>query len=156
MKLQENIHRIQEIMGGVITEDNKSAKISKMIGDIGLSNTIKFFGGTKEFKELFKEYNISKEKKIDFIRQTVKEISYDVNQDDDLGFWTMDIDMSPIIYHKDENTLEQIELFRTDVVVIFMYEGPDYYKEVGEFKEYYEHLPDSILDKIIRFMLEKE
>lgn len=71
MNLQENIHRIQSMMG-VITEDDNTAKIDKMMNDIGLSNTIKFLGGYDSFKKLYGG-DISNEDKINFINQSVKD-----------------------------------------------------------------------------------
>ena len=153
MNLQENIHRIQSMMG-VITEDDKTSKISKMIEDIGLSNAIKFFGGVKDFEELFQEYDISRENKIKFIKETVVEVCDDMGFEPENGFWVIDIGMEPIVYFKDEDILEQMELFTPDYVVVFMYGGEDNFREQGDFKDYYEDLSESTLDKIVEFMIE--
>ena len=44
MNLQENIERIHEIMGGVITEDKMDKVIKNMIDDIGIESTFKMVG----------------------------------------------------------------------------------------------------------------
>ena len=44
MNLQENIERIHEIMGGVITEDRKEMVIKNMIDSVGIENTFKMVG----------------------------------------------------------------------------------------------------------------
>ena len=52
MNLQENIDRIQSMMG-IITENDRPSKIDRMINDIGLGSTIKFFGGYELWRESF-------------------------------------------------------------------------------------------------------
>lgn len=70
MNLIENIERIQSMMG-IITENDRPSKIDRMINDIGLGSTIKFFGGYENFKEVYGK-DISKEDKINFINQSVE------------------------------------------------------------------------------------
>ena len=79
MNLQENIHRIQSMMGVIIENDGPS-KIDKMINQIGLGSTIKFFGGYENFKEVYGE-DISKEDKINFINQSIKEKTREDHRD---------------------------------------------------------------------------
>ena len=69
MKLQENIERIHEIMGGVITEDRKEMFIKNMIDDIGLADTIKMMGGYDEV-----EPYLTDEDKVKFIKDIVFEV----------------------------------------------------------------------------------
>ena len=64
MDLQENIERIQSMMG-VITEDRKEMFIKNMIDEIGIENTIKMVGGYHEvepFLKLIDKINYIKEK----------------------------------------------------------------------------------------------
>lgn len=75
MNLQENIERIQSMMG-VINENDGPSKIDRMIGEIGLGSTIKFFGGYENFKEVYGK-DISKEDKINFINQSVENKTQD-------------------------------------------------------------------------------
>jgi hypothetical protein len=73
MNLQENINRIQEVMG-IISEDKHSNSIQKMIDDVGVVNTIKFFGGYDEFKKYEGDIDsiISRVGKIEIIQDILK------------------------------------------------------------------------------------
>ena len=68
MNLQENIERIHEIMGGVITEDRKEVFIKNMINDIGLGNTIKLVGDYDEVAQY-----LSDGEKIKFIQDVIND-----------------------------------------------------------------------------------
>ena len=66
MNLQENIHRIQSMMG-VITEDNRPNVFKKMIDDLGALTAIKMVG---DYDLVMK--HITEEDKIIFIKEMVK------------------------------------------------------------------------------------
>ena len=70
MNLQENINRIHQMMG-VINEDN-SFNIKKMINVVGIVDTIRYLGGYEKFKEQGGLDILTKDDKIDVIKDNVK------------------------------------------------------------------------------------
>ena len=70
MNLQENINRIQQMMG-VINEDN-SSNIKKMINVVGIVDAIRYLGGYDKFKEQGGLDILTKDDKIDVIKDNVK------------------------------------------------------------------------------------
>jgi hypothetical protein len=72
MKLQENIHRIHQMMG--IIQESKMEKIFRtMIDEMGLYSAIKYIGGISSFQNLNGLDLISKEEKINFIKDCVND-----------------------------------------------------------------------------------
>jgi hypothetical protein len=154
MNLQEDIHRIHEIMGGVITEDDKTAKIHKMINDIGLFNTIKFFGGYHNIIDMFGgDINLTKEQKINFIREVIENL---LNTYNSTFLSIYDLGMSPIrLYEpKSGQNLQQIEKFKKGFVTIDVYGGVLNNEGIGGYNRKYEDLSDEILNKVFIFMVE--
>jgi len=158
MNLQENIHRIQSMMG-VISEDDNITKISKMIDDIGLSNTIKFFGGYYNISDMFGvdmyggDINLTKEQKIDFIKEVVSNLS------NSYGLTSLSIDdlgMSPIRIGEPEpgENLQQIENFSDRYVTIDIYGEENFSVNIGAYTEEYEELSDETLNKVFIFMVD--
>ena len=158
MNLQENIHRIQSMMG-VISEDDNITKISKMIDDIGLSNTIKFFGGYYNISDMFGvdmyggDINLTKEQKIDFIKEVVS------NFLNNYGFTSLsiyDLGMSPIRLGEPEpgENLQQIENFSDRYVTIDIYGEENFSVNIGAYTEEYEELSDETLNKVFIFMVD--
>ena len=70
MNLQENINRIHQMMG-VINEDN-SSNIKKMINVVGIVDAIRYLGGYDKFKEQGGLDILTKDDKIDVIKDNVK------------------------------------------------------------------------------------
>jgi hypothetical protein len=58
MNLQENINRIQSMMG-VITEDRKDVLIKNMIGNIGIKDTFNMVGGNHRTYAAFELNNFN-------------------------------------------------------------------------------------------------
>jgi hypothetical protein len=146
MNLRENISRIQEMMG-VITEN----KAINLVKDMGLYDSIRYFGGYRKIMDLIGDYEFSNEEKIDFIRDAIKHLSEKYNTS---GISIDELNMSPITYGTlDPMGLEfqQIEYFSPDYVTIYMY-GTNSYN--GNFKDSYEDLDDNTLDNIFIFMID--
>ncbi len=151
MKLQENIHRIKEMMG-IINEDAESL-IRKMIDDIGVVNTIKLMGGLHPDMVKY----ISIEDMIDFIKTEVTKLC---DEEDDIevggpGFYSV-----PIVYEETEDQIHLIEFYRREGVVIERYvtgggdydDGDNY---LGSYRKRYEELSPSILTDIFQLLLTK-
>jgi hypothetical protein len=96
MKLYEDIHRIQSMMG-VITEDNKNNVIRKMIDDIGIMNTIKMVGNYYAIEPYLEDVD-----KVNYIRKKVSELGKG-------GVSFFEMDEEPILVYKNGNNIKQIE-----------------------------------------------
>ena len=70
MNLQENINRIHQMMG-IINEDN-SSNIKKMVDVVGIVDAIRYLGGYEKFKEQGGLDILTKDDKIDVIKDNVK------------------------------------------------------------------------------------
>ena len=142
MNLQENIDRIHEIMGGVITEDRMDKVIKNMINDIGVGNTFKMVGDYDLVEKYFTD-----EDKIDYIKDQVFKIN-------DGNYFTLNqILQTPIrITKEDEEELRQIEGLHTKNVTVVRYKDKD---GNGAMKYYpkYEELSSETIDKLFRMLL---
>jgi len=145
MKLYEDIHRIQSMMG-VITEDNKNNVIRKMIDDIGIMNTIKMTGNYYAIEPYLKEVD-----KVNFIKEKVSQIS-DVFGGN--GFGLVEVDAAPILYSEDEDELRQIEYLGRKQLYVDVY-SLDSNSHQGDFKVNYESLPGQILDELVEILVNK-
>ena len=140
MNLQENIHRIQSMMG-VITEDRMDKVIKNMIDTIGVENTFKMVGDYDSVEKYFTD-----EDKINYIKDQFQKIN-------DGNYFSLEqIWGRPIrIKVDDENRIHQIEgLHRGNVTIVVHKEHG-----AGVMKYYrkYEELPSEIIDKLFRMML---
>lgn len=149
MNLIEDIHRIHQMMG-VINEDDKSAKIQKMIDKMGLYYTIKLFGGYDTIMDMYgNSLNLTNENKIDFIKDEVQHISKEINT---TGVSVYVLGLNAVPYGTpDDDTTQQIEDFYSDTVSINVYEG-GYHK--FECKKKYTDLDDKSLDDVFLFMVD--
>ena len=141
MNLQENIERIHEIMGGVITEDRMDKVIRNMIDTVGLESTFNMVGDY----DLIDSY-LTDEDKINYIKDEFVKVN-------DGNYISMEqIWQRPIrIKTDDENRIHQIEgLHRGNVTIVVHKEHG-----AGVMKYYrkYEELPSEIIDKLFRMML---
>jgi hypothetical protein len=140
MNLQENIERIHEIMGGVMTEDKMDKVIKNMIDSVGIENTFKMVGDYDLIDSYFTD-----EDKINYIKDEFLKVN-------DGNYFSLEqIWQRPIrIKTDDENRIHQIEgLHKNNVSVAkYLYTG-------GTMKYYlkYEELPSEIIDKLFRMML---
>jgi hypothetical protein len=150
MNLQENIHRIQSMMGVIIENDGPS-KIDKMINQIGLGSTIKFFGGYKNFKEVYGE-DIPKEDKINFINQSIKEKTQEDNRDFVNPLDYLDEDL---YYYHDKKETQVMSKFYVGYVIINIYRMQGWTSVFDEAIEVpYEELTEDGLNKVFKSILE--
>ena len=142
MKLQENIHRIKEVMG-VIKEssDEESNVIRKMIDEIGIQNTIKMVGNYNLIRPYLKNID-----KINFIKEKVKKISSG-------GFGLSEIGKSPIFYSENDNELRQIEYLGISRAYIDIYSTHGN-SHIGDIRIEYEKLPEDIMNEIFKMLLD--
>jgi hypothetical protein len=139
MNLQEDIQRIQEMMG-VITEDRMDKVIKNMIDSVGLETTFKMVGDY----DLIDSY-LTDEDKINYIKDQFMKIN-DGNYIGMEQIWQRPIQLDL----EDGLKRHQIEgLHRGNVSIV------KYKITGGDMKYYrkYEELPSEIIDKLFRMML---
>jgi hypothetical protein len=150
MKLQEQISRIQSMMR--VNEDSMKIDDDSRIGNmfnqslksVGLTSTIKLFGGYKELKDYFDKIEFSRDDKIGFIKYVYGEIG---------GTSFSEIYENPIHYPSGDETHEEIAYMTNHVVIVDVYAGHEYNEHVGEFDVPYEDLSDNIIDEIFNITL---
>lgn len=146
MNLQENIDRIQSMMG-VISENALQSKINKMIDEVGLYDTVKFFGGYNEMTKLGIDVKISNEDKINSIKEVVRKIKTET----DLEGISL-YESKPIVYYEDKRVIKQIEYLYLNVVgVDVYYKDSDAYMNTEDIP--YEDLSDETLNDVFLFVL---
>ena len=146
MNLQENIHRIQSMMG-VINEN----KVGDIIQDMGVYDAIRYFGGYDNLTKMMGDYVFSNEEMIDFINDVVKHLAEERNS---TGISTYELNMDAIPYGSPGDELHQIEYFHSDFVTVDVYDGEDYERHKSSFTERYTDLDDNTLDEVFLFMVE--
>jgi len=148
MNLQENIHRIHQMMG-IINEDDKTTKIQKIIDKMGLYYTIKLFGGYDTIKNMYGDsFNLTKEDKIDFIKDSVQHLAKPYNT---IGISIYELGLNPVPYSISGDEVLQIEYFGPESVMIDVYyEG--YHK--SDFAEKYENFDNHTLNDVFLFMVD--
>ena len=140
MNLQENIHRIQSMMG-VINEDNRPNVFKKMIDELGITNAIKMAGDY----DLIDSHLTDKDK-INYIKDEFLK----VNDGDYFGM--EQIWEKPIrIKVDDENRIHQIEGLHKDVVSVVKHK--EHGTGVTSYYPKYEELSSETIDKLFRMML---
>ena len=162
MKLQESINRSLQMMG-VLNEDKKSDIAYRMINEMGLYDAIRYYGGYERLKQNL-DVEITKDVKIGFIKEMIKKICNNINEDEEDGFWCIDINKEPLVYDKlqstsyspnvydeEEDTIAQIEIFKPYFAGVYVYKDG---WESGGFLAYYEDMSDNMLDKIVEFMVD--
>ena len=139
MNLQENIDRIHEIMGGVITEDRMDKVIKNMIDTVGIDNTFRMVGDYDAVEKYFTD-----EDKINYIKDQFNEIN-------DGNYFSMEqIFQKPIRFKEEDGDKHQIEGLHKDNVKVIVY------KDNGGIMTYYpkyEELPSDTIDLLFRMML---
>ena len=141
MNLHENIQRIQEMMGGVITEDRMDKVIKNMIDRIGIESTFKMVGDYDLIEKYFTD-----EDKINYIKDQFHKIN-------DGNFFSLEqIWQKPIQLEIEEDGVKRIQiegLSENHVSVVkYKFTGPPmkYYSK-------YEVLSSETIDKLFRMML---
>jgi hypothetical protein len=142
MNLQENIDRIQSIMG-VINEDNIDNVIRGMIDKFGVKFTIETIGNYYKVEPHLKVID-----KVNFIKEKVAEISEELGG----GFGLVEIHEEPIHYDEDENELRQIEYLGKNRVTVDVYDA-NMDSHIGEFNVKYENLPVQIIEELVEVLL---
>jgi hypothetical protein len=140
MNLNENIYRIQQMMG-IITENKKVEVLRNMIDKMGLYPASKMAGGYDELKNL-----VNREDKINFINDFVKKVDglYGVEG----GLSVNDFDLNSIPFESDDESYTgYIEHFRDGWAVVFWYDDSE--DVVGDTTVDYNELPDDIIDNIV-------
>jgi hypothetical protein len=146
MNLQENIHRIKQMMG-VINEN----KVADIIQEMGLYDAIRYFGGYDNLEKRMGDYVFSNDEMINFIKDVVRHLS---EKYDSTGISTYELNMNSIPYGSPDDELQQIEYFNLDSVTIDVYDGDEYSRPKGSFDELYEDLDDNTLDEVFLFMVD--
>jgi hypothetical protein len=123
-----------------------------MIDKLGLYETIKLIGGYDNFIKKMDGYMLllSNDDKIYFIREAIKDVTKKYNT---IGISTDELSMNAIPYGPPDDELQQIEYFNPDFVTIDVYDGEDYERHKGNFKERYTDLDEDTLDNVFMFMV---
>jgi len=140
MNLQENINRIQSMMG-VITEDRKDVLIKNMIGNIGIKDTFKMVGDY----DLVNSY-LTDEDKIIYIKDEFTEIN------NGRYFTFEQIWEQPILLKSEDEEKHQIIGLNKEHVTVIKYSYTGNYDSTKYYPKY-EELPSEIIDKLFRLML---
>jgi hypothetical protein len=150
MKLQEQISKIQSMMRvneNIMKIDDES-RIGKMINQsleiVGLTSTIKLFGGVEEMKEYINNTKFSRENKIEFIKYVYSEIG---------GVSFSEIYENPIHYPSGNETHAEIAYMTNEVVIVDVYGGYEFNTHIREFEVPYEDLSDDMIDEIFDITL---
>jgi hypothetical protein len=116
---------------------------------MGLYYTIKLFGGYDTIKNMYGDsFNLTKEDKIDFIKDSVQHLAKPYNT---IGISIYELGLSPVPYSISGDEVRQIEYFGPESAVIDVYyEG---YHE-SDFKEKYKNFDNHTLDNVFLFMLD--
>jgi hypothetical protein len=147
MKLKETIKKILK------EETNSNSKIQRMIDEVGLATTIKFFGGFSNFYDRVGNDVITRQHKIDFIKDYfITNRQYFVQEGGNLF---NDYGEQPILFYEDDEQIKQIEAFDNNVVYVDLYvkdEDGDSWSEVEELP--YEDVPEDVLNELFYFVMD--
>ena len=147
MRLRETIKKI------IKEETNSNSKIQRMLDEVGLATTIKFFGGFGNFYDKVGNDDITRQHKIDFIKDYfITNRQYFVQEGGNLF---MDYGAQPILFYEDDEQIKQIEAFSDKVIYVDLYvkdEDGDSWSEVEELP--YEDVPDDVLDELFYFVMD--
>jgi hypothetical protein len=137
MNLQENIHRIKDMMG-VINEDNRPNVFKKMIDELGITSAIKMAGNYYMIEPYLKVVD-----KVNFIKEKVSELGRG-------GISLREIGEEPIVYDDYDNDHKQIEFLGRDrAYVDIYYRGHN----VGDERIPYESLSVEIIELLVETLL---
>ena len=140
MNLQENIHRIHQMMG-VISEDKKGDTIRTMIDKMGVSNAIKMTGNYYMIEPYLKEID-----KVNYIKERIIELG------DGSGFGLYEIDEEPLHYSDEDGEIHQIEWLGITSVDISIYEN-EFNSHLSDYYVKYESLPVEIIEQLVETLL---
>ena len=143
MNLQENINRIQSMMGGVITEDRKGGVIMRMIDETGLENTFKIMGGYDEV-----EPYLTDEDKVKYIKNKVLEIADNFGSN---GITLSFPQGKPLKIKEEDGVRHQIEFLGQSHARVELYEKGVYH---NGYVISYKNMSPQIKDIVIKRLLE--
>jgi len=149
MNLQENIYRIHQMMG-LINEDTQNKGINRMIDKMGLSGTIEFMGGYDSILDNI----VTKDDKINYIRETVKDISDELGSYGGVGFSVHEVGLDPIEFSKTDEEEQLIEYLAPYELEVDTYGGYKFGKHLSKIALRYEDLEDEMFDKVFRYLIE--
>jgi len=138
MNLQEQIYRINEMMG-IIVEDNKS-RLLDIIDREGFYTIMKFVGGPEKIRKIMGR---------DYI---INQIGKDVNRWGNMyrGEYNIDWDI-PYKHDEKRGLFHEVTVIGGDYVVIEIYDDDTFnYKE--EYNLSYEELPDNVFDEVVKYL----
>jgi len=149
MNLNENIYRIKSLM-----TENKEIVLS-LIKDMGIYDSIRYFGGFDRIKSKLGDYEFSKDEMVQFIKEIVTKLC---DEEDDIEVGGPNFYSIPIVYKETEDQIHLIEFYRPEGVVIEKYvTGGDDYDDgdnyLGGYLKRYEQLSPSILTEIFNLIL---
>ena len=149
MNLQENIDRIQSMMG-IITEDRKETVIKNMIDSEGLDNTIKMVGDYDEVVSY-----LSNEEKIKYIKDKIIEIGDKFRS---IGVALNAPQGRPLRIKYEDGIIHQIEFLGPSRARVESYEKPEsnnnYAINHNSYVINYNDLEPQIMDIIIKRLIE--
>lgn len=135
-------------MMGVINEDTRKNAVKRMIDTMGLSGTIDFMG---EYDPILDDI-VSKDEKIDYIRQTVGDIADEFGGAN--GFSIHEVGAEPITFYSSDEEEQLIEYYTPYKVDIDSYGGYKYETHTFTFSVKYEDLEDDMFDEVFRQITE--
>ncbi len=143
MNLQENINRIQQMMG-IITEDKRDSLLN-MIDKWGMHQTSKLMGGYNNVRRMLGDGELSKNDEIQFVRNIVEEWM-DASRKPGLDV-TEFVD-SPIDCGSDNNYIRQIQTIHKDGAFVDTYLNTPLGMLEKTLMVPYEDLPEDSFKKI--------
>ena len=148
MNLNENIQRIKFLM-----TENKEIVLS-LIRDMGIYDSIRYFGGFDRIKSKLGDYEFSKDEMVQFITEIVTKLCDEM---DDIEVGGNDFG-NRIVYKETEDQIHLIEFYRREGVVIEKYvtSGDDYDdgdNYLGSYLKRYKDLSPSIITEIFYLLL---
>jgi hypothetical protein len=142
MNLQENIHRIHQMMG-VISEDKKEDAIRTIIDKMGVANAIKMTGNYYMIEPYLKVVD-----KVNFIKEKVAELSELVG---DVNIDVYEIGEEPIDYEEEDGEIHQIESLGKKSVDISIYD--EEFEYLRDYYVKYENLPVEVIERLVEMLL---
>lgn len=142
MNLQENIHRIHQMMG-VISEDKKEHTIRTIIDKMGVANAIKMTGNYYMIEPYLKVVD-----KVNFIKEKVAELSELVG---DVNIDVYEIGEEPIDYEEEDGEIHQIESLGKNSVSISIYD--EEFEYLREYYVKYENLLVEVIERLVEMLL---
>jgi len=160
MNLQEDIHRIQKIMG-LVTADKLSddnfinlqeetinegfkEDIIKVLDRNGIETTSKLVDGYDNLIKLLGDYQIPNSLKIKTIKDCLKRMG---------GSILNDFDEKPIPYEEMDTEYQEIVYLDINYVMVDRWSRHENESYLGEFSVRYEDLTEKTIDDILRIVL---